>query len=138
MGGKEPSRMPGSRAAAILMLAAGLLVPGAAHAAEDGGPSRGLWDRMMETLNLKAEPAQPAPDFVRKTRPESDRLGYIPTATPHKVSPVAVKTAAEIEAEKDALDAAKARQLNPAGQSPVRDAKPKTSAKGRPVPAVAD
>ena len=37
----------------------------------------------------------------------------MPTAVPHAVSPVPVKTLAQIQAAKDALDAARVRQLNP-------------------------
>ena len=67
----------------------------------------------LEKLDLKAKPAEPPPEFVARTRPSPSRLHFMPTAVPHAVSPVPVKTPAEIQAAKDALDAAQARQLNP-------------------------
>lgn len=132
MCGKDPDRNPSSRSAlAILVALAGLAAAAPARAGD------GLWDQALQTLNLKATPAEPPPAFVERTRPNAAELGYIPTALPHKVSPRAVKTPAEIEAATDALDAAKARQLNPAA-APVDLPKGRRRAKPTSAPAVAD
>ena len=50
---------------------------------------------------------------MRKTRPDSSGLDYIQRPMQHKVSPIPTKTPDEVQAEKDALDAARERQLNP-------------------------
>ena len=114
---KEPDRKPSSRRVAAAAVAFGCL------AAVVPARADGLWDAMLEKMNVKAAPAGPGPDFVERTRPDPADLGYLPTATPHKVSPLAVKTPAQIQAEKDALDAAKVRQLNPTAPKPLQVAK---------------
>lgn len=102
-------------------VAASLAVLLAAGTAATPARAEGLWDSLLETMNVKATPAGPGPDFVERTRPDPAGLSYLPTALPHKVSPVAVKGTAEIQAKKDALDAAKTRQLSPG--APVQIAK---------------
>ena len=67
----------------------------------------------MQRLDVKAKPSEPPPEFVTRTRPNPSRLHYMPTAVPHAVSAVPVKTPAQIQAAEEALDAAQARQLNP-------------------------
>ncbi len=143
---KVPDRKSSSRrrAGAILALAAGLTA--AAPARADG-----LWDAILEKMNVKAAPAAPGPDFVERTRPDPASVGYLPTATPHKVSPLPVKTLDQIQAQKDALDAAKQRQLDPGAPKPLdvantaapaADTAPVArkhrKAKGKPAGAVAD
>ena len=98
------------RVVAVVLLA-GCAVP--AHAAD------GLWDTVLEKLNVKATPAAPGPDFIERSRPDPAGLGYLPTASPHKVSPLAVKTPDQIQAQKDALDLARQRQLDPKAGKPV-------------------
>lgn len=130
MCGKDPDRNPRSRCLPALAAAAALPVLLAAVA-----PARAdetLWDKTLQTLNLKATPAEQAPDFVEHTRPDPGNLGYIPTALPHKVSPRPVKSAAEIQAATAALDAARQRQLNPAA-APVQ--LPKGHKPAKPAPA---
>lgn len=145
MCGKDPDRNPSSRrrlapAATVpallatalpVLLAALLAAPAPARADEN------LWDKALQTLNLKATPAEAAPGFVERTRPDPADLGYIPTALPHKVSPRPVKSAAEIQAATAALDAARQRQLNPA-PAPVQLPKGHRPAKAAPSAAVAD
>lgn len=113
MSAKEPDRKSRSRRRFAAAMMAGCLAA--------AGPARaeGLWDTVLEKMNVKAAPAAPGPDFVERTRPDPAGLGYLPTALPHKVSPLPVKTPAEIASEKDALDAAKARQLNPGAPKPL-------------------
>ena len=113
MRGRKP--VFGARLDRRVVVAAALLVGGAvpAHAADN------LWDTVLEKMNVKAAPAAPGPDFIERTRPDPSGLGYLPTASPHKVSPLAVKTPDQIQAEKDALDLAKQRQLDPAAGKPV-------------------
>ncbi len=114
---KEPDRKSSSRRRTAVLVVAGCLAAAAPARAE------GLWDSVLETMNVKAAPAAPGPDFVERTRPDPAGLSYLPTATPHKVSPLAVKTAAQIQAEKDALDAAKVRQLSPGAPQPLQVAR---------------
>ena len=103
--------------AALSLMVWGGLVAGPAMAADDESPvpkiPRSL-NGALEQLDLRAKPADPPPEFVTRTRPGPARLHFMPTAVPHAVSPVPVKTAAQIQAAKDALDAARARQLKPA------------------------
>ena len=135
MCGKDIDRNPSSRRARRLipvLACMALLVPAAARA-EDG-----LWDKTLETLNLKSSSADRAPDFVERTRPDPARLGFIPTALPHKVSPAPVKSAADISAATAALDAAKERQLRPGGPGPIELAKGHKASKPKSAPAVAD
>ena len=87
--------------------------------AADDGDHAGLWDSLLQTLDVKAKPAGPAPGFVEKTRPRPAGLDYMQQALPHKVSPVAVKSPAQIQAAKDALDDARTRQLNRAAPVPA-------------------
>ena len=96
----------------LVMLAAGwaALAPVAAFA-DDPSRTPGFFDRVLETLDVKAKPADPSPDFVTKTRPDPSRLDYIQRPVPHKVSPIPTKSAAEVERLKGALDAARAKQL---------------------------
>jgi hypothetical protein len=116
---KLARRHPAALAGAALLLLAGSATIRAAGAAEDGVDSPGLWDSLLRKLNVKAAPAEPAPEFVRRTRPDPSRLDYMQPAVPHKVSPLKVKSLAEIQAAKNALDAAKIRQLNPTPKPPL-------------------
>ena len=102
--------------AALSLIAWGGLVVGPAMAADDESPVPKIprsFNGALEQLDLRAKPADPAPEFVTRTRPGPARLHFMPTAVPHAVSSVPVKTSAQIQAAKDALDAAKTRQLNP-------------------------
>ena len=139
MCGKDLDRNPSSRrvppARWPMLLALAGLVAGAAAAPARAG--EGLFDQALQTLNLKATPAEPAPAFVERTRRDAADLGYIPTALPHKVSPRPVKTPAEIQAATEALDAAKVHQLSPA-RAPVELPKGHKPAKAPAAPAVAD
>lgn len=131
--GKEPDRKSSSgRWVAPLALAAALAALSPVRAAD------GLWDSVLEKMNIKAAPPGPGPDFVERTRPDPADLGYLPTATPHRVSPLPVKTPGQIEAEKAALDAAQQRQLHPGTPKPLGIAKGKRAAKPGSDPAVAD
>jgi len=112
-------RHPITLAGAVLLLLAGSSALRSAHAADEGGDSPGLWDSLLRKLDVKAAPAEPAPDFVERTRPDPSKLDYMQPALPHKVSPLAVKSPAQIQAAKSALDAAKNRQLNPAPKPPL-------------------
>jgi len=53
-------------------------------------------------------------------------------ALPHKVSPLAVKSPAQIQAAKNALDAAKNRQLNPAPKPPLDLSKSSKATRAKP------
>ena len=135
MCGKDADRNPSSRRDRRLVpvLACMALLASASARAEDG-----LWDKALETLNLKSSPADRAPDFVERTRPDPARLGFIPTALPHKVSPAPVKSASDVSAATAALDAAKERQLRPGGPGPIQLGKGRAAAKPKSAPAVAD
>ena len=121
MASKGPRQRQGLHAArlsvaAVSVLAWSALVLGPAAAGDDEEPSPSIPHSVngaLEKLDVKAKPAEPPPEFVTRTRPSPARLHYMPTAVPHAVSPVPVKTPAQIQAAKDALDAAKVRQLNP-------------------------
>lgn len=128
--GRRPSRT--RRAVPAIAFLASLAASGPARAGDD------LWDRMMQSFNLKAAPAAPAADFVERSRPDAADLGYLPPATPHKVSAVPVKTPAQIQAQKSALDAAKERQLDPGGHPPAQLARESKRAKPKPGPVAAD
>lgn len=106
-----PARL---RDAALAVAAAFLAAHAGAARASD------VWDGVLRTLNVKPAPAAPAPDFVERNRPDPDGLGYMPTTSPHKVSPVPVRTLAQIQAQKDALDAAQRRQNNPGASPPAQ------------------
>ena len=111
--GFQAARLTG---AAFSVLAWTAVMAGPAVAADDENSSPLIPQSVngaLEKLDVKAKPAEPPPEFVTRTRPNPARLHYLPTAVPHAVSPVPVKTPAEIQAAKDALDAAQARQLNP-------------------------
>ncbi|MGI3903904.1 MAG: hypothetical protein ACRYGP_28985 [Janthinobacterium lividum] len=133
MSGKEPDRNMGSRWLAGIVLAT---ILGASTDPARAGDS--LWDSALQTLNLKSTPAGPAPAFVEKTRPDPEGMSYLPPAVPHKVSPLAVKTAAEIQAKKDALDAAQVRQTNPNAPVPLQVAKARKTGKAKPPADVPD
>lgn len=134
MSGKQHDGNPSRRRTkgAIPALAAAVILASTPARADD------LWDRVLETLTVKATPSTPPPAFVERTRPDPSGLGYLPPAVPHKVSPLAVKTPDQIQASKDALDAAQERQLKPGGPAPVKLAKGRRGGKGKPAPAVAD
>lgn len=100
--------------------------------------SDGLWDHLMQSFNLKAAPPGPAPDFIERSRPDAAGLGYLPPAMPHKVSPVPVRTPAQIKAQTSALDVAKQRQLHPGGPAPVQLSGGRKPTKAKPAPAPAD
>ncbi len=131
--GKEPARNLGSRHLARFALVVALATSTVPVQAADS-----LWDSALETLNLKSTPAGSAPAFVEKTRPDPEGLSFLPPAVPHKVSPLAVKTAPEIKAKQDALDAAAARQLNPNAPKPLQVAKAKKPGKAQPASAGQD
>ncbi len=145
MSGKDRVRNLSSGLSTAFVLLAVMLGTTAPVRAEDG-----MWNSVLEKLNLKATPADPPPDFVEKTRPDSGGLTYMPPAVPHRVSPLAVKTPDQIQAKKDALDAAQARQSAPNAPAPLQAAKvpgaartaqaPKAKRpdKAKPAPAVAD
>ncbi len=102
--------------AALSVMAASALVAGRVAAADDENASPLVPQSVngaLEKLDVKAKPAEPPPEFVTRTRPNPARLHFMPTAVPHAVSPVPVKTPAQIQAAKDALDAAQVRQLKP-------------------------
>ena len=121
MASKGPPRRQGLHAArltvaAVSVLAGSALVLGPAAAGDDEEPAPAIPHSVngaLEKLDVKAKPAEPPPEFVTRTRPSPARLHFMPTAVPHAVSPVPVKTLAQIQAAKDALDAARVRQLNP-------------------------
>ena len=133
MSGKEPNRNPSSRQLAGVVLAVAVVLSTGPVRADES-----LWDTALQTLNLKSTPAGPAPAFVEKTRPDPQGLSYLPTAVPHKVSPLAVKTPDEIQAKKAALDAAQLRQTNPGAPAPLQVAKGKKPGSAKPAPAVPD
>ena len=117
-GPRQPQGLVAARLtiAALSVLTAFALVAGPAAAADDENASPLIPQSVngaLEKLDVKAKPAEPPPEFVTRTRPSPARLHYMPTAVPHAVSPVPVKTPAQIQAAKDALDAAQVRQLNP-------------------------
>ena len=144
MASKRPRRRQGVRTlwmigAALSSMAWSGLEAGPAAAGDDGISlptiPRSL-NGALEQFDLKAKPADPAPEFVTRTRPRPARLHYMPEAVPHTVSSVPVKTTAQIQAAKDALDAAQARQLDPtppvdltAHASPSKPASHKSAAK---------
>lgn len=134
MSGKDHKPDRGSRLSGLAALLA--CVCGPALAAEDAGRHAGPLDGTLEVLGLKATPSPPPPSFVRRTRPDPATLDFLKTTPPHKVSPVPVKTLAEIATMKAALDAAQARQLLPAAKRPVELVKPKQPAV--PAPDAAD
>lgn len=138
MSGEELHRKPGSRRRAALA-AASLLLTGFSTAARagDDAPSAGLLDSVLQAFDLKAKPPEPAPDFVRRTRPDATGLGYMQPAVPHKVSPLPVKTADQVKAKQAALDAAKERQLNPGAPAPLDLGKGRKPAGAKPAPAAA-
>jgi len=125
-------RYPVALAGAVLLLLAGSSAFRSAQAADDGADSPGLWDSFLRRLDVKAAPAEPAPDFVERTRPDPSKLDYMQPALPHKVSPLAVKSPAQIQAAKDALDAAKNLQLDPAPKPPLNLSKSSKAAKAKP------
>ena len=132
MCGKGPDRkVRAARRVAAAALATGLVASPPARAAD------GLWDTLLEKMNVKAAPPAPGPDFIERTRPDPAGLAYMPTALPHKVSPLPVKTVDQIQAEKAALDAAKTRQLNPGAPKPLVLGKGKKAGKDK-AAAVAD
>jgi hypothetical protein len=112
--GKEPDRKPSFCRLVVAVVLASFFAGAAPACAAEG-----LWDTVLEKMNIKAAPAAPGPDFIERTRPDPGELGYLPTALPHKVSPRPVKTPDEIQAQKDALDAAKQRQLDPNAPKPL-------------------
>ena len=97
------------------------LLAGSAWAGDDvakGSGSDGVWGTVLDTLDLRTK-VGPMPGFVEATRPDPARLKYIPTSTPHPKRSVPVKSADEVEAAKQALDAARDAQLNPAPPTPA-------------------
>lgn len=109
-------RHPGARclrSAPFLAVTAALLLSSAAVAGDDSNShSDSLWGRVLDTLDMRTK-VGPMPDFVQKTRPDASQLKFIPTSTPHPKRPVPVKSADEVEAAKQALDAARDAQLAP-------------------------
>ncbi len=116
-------------------MAVALLVSGAALAGEDANTdskSDGLWGQVLDKLNMRTK-VGPMPDFVKKTRPDASQLKFIPTSTPHPKRPLPVKSDDEIEAAKQALDAARDAQLAPpAPAAPPIAATPKKQHPAKP------
>ncbi len=143
MASKGPQKRLGLQAArltaaALSILAWGALVADPAAADDDEHPSPAIPQSVngaLEKLDIKAKPSEPPPEFVTRTRPSPARLHYMPTAVPHAVSPVPVKTIAQIQAAKDALDAARVRQLNPT--PPPLDLTKRSAASKSPKPKTA-
>ena len=75
-------------------------------------------DGLMETMGLKPRPV-PAPDFVRRSRPDEGRMNYIPVGTLHPERAVKVMTPAEVAATTDMLDQARMNQQRRAGLKPA-------------------
>lgn len=103
------------RAGAVFTLGAlSLSAPVLAEGPAPGGdaPTRGLWDTVLEGLNIRAKPGR-APDFVEATRPDPSKLHFLPTTEPHPPGSTPAKTPAEIANTKARLDAARAAQLLP-------------------------
>ena len=128
MSGKEPGRNLGSRRLAGVVLA---LAVGAGDRLPFGPDDEPLGLGAAEAESQERT-GRACTDFVEKTRPDPEGMSYLPPAVPHKVSPLAVKTAAEIQAKKDALDAAQERQTNPGAPVPLQVAKAKRPVKAKP------
>jgi hypothetical protein len=73
---------------------------------------------MLRSLGLKAKTA-PVPDFVTKSRPDVNKLNYMPVGSKHPERPVKVMTPAEIAATTADLDASRVAQQRKAGVKPV-------------------
>lgn len=102
-----------SRMGRLALIAIASMLSGQVVAGEDGTEkqSSGFWGTVFETLNLRTNVGS-VPDFVEKTRPDPSTLHFVPTGLPHPARPVRVKSAAEVEAAKQALDTARSTQLN--------------------------
>jgi hypothetical protein len=111
------------------VLAAALLVSGAAFAGDDASSSSnsdGFWGRVFDKLDMRTR-VGPMPDFVEKTRPDASQLKFIPTSTPHPKGAIPVKSADEVEAAKEALDAARDAQLAPPAPAAAKPKKPRAA-----------
>ncbi len=97
---------------AALPLVAAVAMTSPARAGDDQPRSTGFLDSVLETLNLKTK-VGPMPGFVESTHPNPTALKYIPTGRTHPKRAIAVETPTEVEATKQALDAAREAQLNP-------------------------
>ncbi len=107
---------------AMAMAAAALPIHDAAAADGAKKEGGGLFDSVLETLDLKAK-VGPAPDFVQATHPDPSTLHFIPTGAPHPKRATPAKTDVGVEATKAALDAAQAAQLAPRPAVPAVPAK---------------
>ena len=113
----------------LVILASGCAATLPACAFADDAPSPwGVLNTVLQKLDLKAAPADPAPQFVTKTRPDVSGLDYMQRPVPHKVSAIPTKSPAEVQAMKDALDQARDRQLAP--PPPTQLAKPQAATPG--------
>ncbi len=102
---------------AVLPLIAALAMTAPAWAGDGQPHGKGFFDSVLETLNLKTK-VGPMPGFVESTRPDPAGLKYIPTGRTHPKRSILVETPIEVEATKQALDAARAAQLNPRPATP--------------------
>ncbi len=121
-------REPGAhrlRSGQLVAVLAAFLMSGGAWAGDDSN-SDSLWGRVLDKLNMRTK-VGPMPEFVEKTRPDASQLKFVPTSTPHPKRAIPVKSADEIEAAKQALDAARDAQLAP--PAPPPPAKPVAAAK---------
>lgn len=119
----------------LAVIALASVLSGSARAGDDATPDSkadSVWTRVLETLNLRTK-VSATPDFVRTTHPDSSKLEFIPTSTPHPKRSVPVKSVGEIEATKQALDAARGAQLNPRARAPVPASAQRQSAKPKPA-----
>jgi hypothetical protein len=110
-----------SRAVPILALLALAPLPAAAQAGvpttERGAdiPEGGTFDGLLRAFDLKAR-SSTASDFVRRSRPAT--TDFIPVGRPHNERSTKVLTPDEVEAETNALDAARVTQQRRAGITP--------------------
>lgn len=119
-------RGPAALAMVVALLVGLAAAPARAEDASNGSDS--LWNKVLGTLNLRADPGN-MPDFVKETHPDVAKLKYMSTTTPHVTRPLPVKSAGDVEAAKQALDAARDAQLNPhpaVKRKPIKG-KPKTA-----------
>ena len=117
---------PTAVAIALALLGSAAVAPARAEDASNGSGS--LWNKVLGTLDLRTDTGN-MPDFVKETHPDVGKLKYMPTTAPHVARPLPVKSADDVEATKQALDAARDAQLNPhpaVKHKPVKG-KPKTA-----------
>ena len=122
------------RTAGCTVMLAGLLaladLPGVAAAQSPPAPPSDGLDDVLHALDLKPKVA-PAPDFVVRSRPDPDKLNYVPVGKWHPDRAVKVMTPAEVAAMTADLDTTRAAAQRKAGLKPavVPDKVKKTRAK---------